>query len=1179
MRLKRVEITGFKSFMEKTCIVFERGITAVVGPNGCGKSNVVDAIRWAMGEHSAKSLRGRVMEDVIFNGSEAYKPVGMAEVKLIFENTNGHTPPSLAGCSEIEVSRRLFRSGESEYSINRVPCRRRDVRELFMDTGLGNRSFTIVEQGKVTQIVHAKPEERRVLIEELAGISKYKSRREAAQRKMEATRQNLIRLQDIRREVAQQIRSLERQAQQARRYKRLRSEILEVERGLLLREWLSFHRRLRSLEEEREGLEGRLQSVVHELQLQEGTLEERKLSCLQKERLLSDGREELYQVESRIRELESRIHAGKEELQGLEELRDMLEEEIRNLQERVDEARTQEDRLRRERSSLEMETRAVEERVRKCTEDVSEISRKLGLQERALQEAKDALVEWMSERATLRNSLEHHRRRMQELDRALIRYRMEEEGQRDRQKELQKELCRLEQRLQEEQYRLEQIKERRLLLEDRLSRLREERQKVVEVEGELRKNLRDHESRRAALQELQDGLAGFTEGVKFLRELHRRGDLWEGRPLRVVAEVLEISEQYEAALAGCLGDRLQYLVVREPEEVLEVLPVLRREGCGRVGFVPLEAKSSTRKEGSAAKESPRVQWSSGYEALHGPLVEDVVVVNDLQEGIRRWRSDGKCLYVTREGDVIHPTGIVEIGGTSHAAAQYIKRRREIRDLSAQIDTLSRQLGEWEEKEEEIIRDLEVGQRDLEELGEEIHRTEIQLAEDRQDRRRLEGEAQALLRRLEVLEVETKEAQEERQEEAEALERDAGRLSQVEERIRAGEEGLQRLQKGVLSLKEELKTAEEKRTQAKMDLVSMRERLNALEREHLRWKEDLQTLQEQIHRKTEQLQQGIRRSEELGSRIRRDQDELQRNLVYHDRLRQKVEGLRRDLEEGQSALRGLEEICHSRRKAVRELERGISELDLKIQDIEIRMEHLEAELTGRLELSRQEIEERSRSLSAGDVEKEREELQRLRSALERLGEVNLMAVEQYEELRQRYDYLTGQQEDLEESIRSLQKAIQRINRVSRRRFREAFQALNREFQKVFPLLFEGGEAQLLLTESPDLLEAGVDIVARPPGKRLQNISLLSGGEKALTAVALIFAMIRVKPTPFCLFDEVDAPLDDANIDRFNQMIKELAKDSQFILVTHNKRTMEMADALYGITMESPGVSKLISVRLH
>jgi chromosome segregation protein len=360
---------------------------------------------------------------------------------------------------------------------------------------------------------------------------------------------------------------------------------------------------------------------------------------------------------------------------------------------------------------------------------------------------------------------------------------------------------------------------------------------------------------------------------------------------------------------------------------------------------------------------------------------------------------------------------------------------------------------------------------------------------------------------------------------------------------------------------------------------MRERLNALEREHLRWKEDLQTLQEQIHRKTEQLQQGIRRSEELGSRIRRDQDELQRNLVYHDRLRQKVEGLRRDLEEGQSALRGLEEICHSRRKAVRELERGISELDLKIQDIEIRMEHLEAELTGRLELSRQEIEERSRSLSAGDVEKEREELQRLRSALERLGEVNLMAVEQYEELRQRYDYLTGQQEDLEESIRSLQKAIQRINRVSRRRFREAFQALNREFQKVFPLLFEGGEAQLLLTESPDLLEAGVDIVARPPGKRLQNISLLSGGEKALTAVALIFAMIRVKPTPFCLFDEVDAPLDDANIDRFNQMIKELAKDSQFILVTHNKRTMEMADALYGITMESPGVSKLISVRLH
>lgn len=1182
MQLKKVEISGFKSFLDRTCFQFQPGVTAVVGPNGCGKSNIVDAIRWAMGEQSAKALRGQIMEDVIFNGSDVHHPMGMAEVILTFANTNGNAPPHLTGCEEIEVCRRLFRSGESEYTINRVPCRRRDVWELFMDTGLGNRSYAIVEQDRVARIIHSKPEERRVIIEEVAGISKYRARREAAQRKMEATRQNLIRVQDVRRELGQQIQGLERQARKAERFRELRRRVMEAERGVQLRKWADLHCRELAIEEECKRLASAETDCKTGLQVEEASLEGERLSLLQRERALRDAQEEAFRKENEVHSMEARARSDAQEIQRLGDLGAVLKGEIADLEGRIGKGHEEKARLFREMARLRQEKSEAERTEGQIRSMVQGLRDQRDRLVSSLEERKSQLVEWLSERATLRNSKIHHQRQAEEVSRFLERNQQDQRALEERMHALRTSLDEAVARVRQMVARLEELNDRRSALSGRLQVTEAKGMEARAILDATRSEIQEARSRLEGMAELQRSLEGFSEGVKTLRSLSEGGGLLGHRPMKVVAEVMEVSEGAEAAVSGLLGERLQSLVVEDLEDALEALAVVREKGLGRVSFVALRGKEgagSSDQGGEWGMLAREVRWESGYAPLAGVFFSDVEVVEGAREALDLWRSNGHSTLVTRQGEVLSPAGIFEGGERRDASAGYLKRRREIRSLEGRIKLLAEEETGHRRVAQELESETSALKQELESVRQEIHLTEIQLAEGNKEIKVLEEALGTAQQRRELLRWEAEERSQELLEVQALLAEEQGRLDEMEASVSEAERELNAMEGRRQRLQGEIDQLREELTKAQVELASVGERLDGHQREARRLEERIGELMEEKGRKEALLWDGIRKGESLGEGLRQMKEELQALIEGHRASRETVQALQREIEEKRASLVEREKSLVQQRRRTRELEQALQELRLEQREVALRREHLEGDLTGRLEMALDSIPEAAAGLAAVVDDYEETRLAELKDSLAKMGDVNLTAVEQYEELKARYDFLTGQQEDLEESIRSLQKAIQRINRASRRRFREAFAAVDEQFRKVFPLLFTGGEARLVLTEGPDVLDAGVEIVARPPGKRLQSMSLLSGGEKALTAVALIFAMIMIKPPPFCLMDEVDAPLDDANIDRFNQMVKELSKGSQFVLVTHNKRTMEMADILYGITMETPGVSKLISVRLQ
>jgi chromosome segregation protein len=1180
MRLKKLEISGFKSFMDRTSFVFDPGVTAVVGPNGCGKSNIVDAIRWAMGEQSAKALRGKMMEDVIFNGSDAHKPLGMAEVRLTFENTNGHTPAHLSGCSEIEVSRRLFRSGESEYAINRVPCRRRDVWELFMDTGLGNRSFAIVEQDRIARIIHAKPEERRVVVEEVAGISKYKSRREAAQRKMEATRQNLLRIKDVRLEVGRQIRGLERQAQKAKRYRRLRHEMRDLERQMQVRLWRDLDEQRQTIEEEGRALQAREEKLLTDLQVQESAMEEDRLRTLQREKELTERQDAAHQLEKHVQTLDGEIESHLRELKGLEATGKLLAEEFESLETRIQANREQLDEVTCSRTSLEAEHVEAETAAERCRSSVERLASEHEQAQEHLEEAKADLVEWLSERATLRNSLGMHQQQLEETDRFLERRRTEEQALEQQLDDFRQNLEWIDKTIQAKSADRERLMRKQAELSKQSTELEQQKEALDRRVHESRSALHHAQSRLRSLMELQSSLEGFGAGAKAFKEHHHRGEVLEGRTLKLLADVVDIAPGLEQAVAGLLGDKLQYFVVDDRHSALQAAAFVRDRELGRAGFLPLAdfAGDTGGSADDAGDWAPYLEWEEGYRGLGSRLFGDAVLIDDIRQA-KDPQEGRRQTYVARSGEVWRSSGVVEAGCRQDPSTLFLKRKHEIKQLEAEECRLLQQAGGIEEQQSDVRHRSARVSAELDEIGGLLHRSEIDLAENKNEYRVTQEAVKNADQRLEVLRFEVEERIEERTQAKAAQKAATERLVETEERIRQGEERIQDLTATCEAHRAELDEQREVLTRFEVRLAAVLERCEGLNREAAHLEQRLQELLTERTHKAGQRQAGRERARLLQERIRQQRDALHEQIEQHRRARASFDAQRRELDDCRARLQHLERSHQETRRIQREVDQQVQDCLLRRQKVTLEIDHLERDLKGRLEMRQEEIAAAATALPDTETRDGQEALLSLKAALERLGDVNLMAVEQYDELKERYDFLTGQHEDLESSIQSLHSAIQKINRTSRKRFREAFGSLNQGFQKVFPVLFDGGEAKLVLTEADDVLEAGIEIVARPPGKRLQNISLLSGGEKALTAVALIFAMITIKPTPFCMFDEVDAPLDDANIDRFNQMVKDLSHDSQFILVTHNKRTMGMVDALYGITMETPGVSRLISVRLN
>jgi chromosome segregation protein len=1183
MRLKRLEMLGFKSFVEKTVIDLNPGVTAIVGPNGCGKSNIVDALRWAMGEQSARHLRGHQMEDVVFSGSESLPPTGMAEVSLIFDNEDGGAPFEYNNFTEIMITRRLFRSGESEYAINKVPCRLKDVIELFLGTGVGSKAYSIVEQGRVDELVNSKPEDRRALIEEAASTSKYKSRKLVAERKLERTQQNLLRVADIVREIERQIRTMELQAKKAERYRTLKAQLKE-------KDLLHAAIQLRALNEEISGYESALTDAenrftehVTALRCKEAESETVRLALMEAEKEISFQQETVYQVKVQIQAEEQRSDFYRKDLLQLSRAETETHAALVQLQEKAKSLGREIDELQKAKESFVQLSLFEESFLHEKEEELNKLQGQVGSLQLDLDRDKETLIEAANQIAYLRNDALAKSNRCQEISKELARSRKEHAA-----ASSSLELC--EQKLTDTKTALAsclgEARERGIeaieitVLIQTLLKAKEEQDKRAES---LKEQIHESRSRLISLEDLQKNYEGYQEGVRAIMLKRQREAVPDGI-YGLVAEVIEAPEPYEKALTAVLGDRLQCVIVKGQEEGVEAIEYLKREASGRGSFIPLQLSRKQHRPlplGEAEVIAPLLEVISvkdGYGDVAEYLLSDVVVVRDLKAGLALWNRNGfYSTLVTPDGEVIDPMGTVTGGSSDALEGSFLTQRRRIRELKGILTELDAKLQIEDREATKLKYELELAETKKSVLETEVHGLEL-------DRVKHEHEHLAAKKEFERLRQTAQALLQEQNDLATALELAGNEVDRcrtaIDTRIREkteGEKALAEKQSASEELHKSVEALEAAVTQSRIRNAALGEKK---ENTHHNLENRLKLQQETL----EQI--NFRQDQSADIRRRREEIELA------------LSGSEKALESGKCTLQELEERLQTERHKHKAISRNLLEIDESIKELRPLGEACQEE-KNRLQVTLTEKKLHTQHLAANIRERYDTDLQTigfeasepmvpmedllaeiddLRGRLERMGEVNLAAIGEYEELTVRFQFMNQQKEDLEKSIADLQRTIVKLNRICRLRFKESFEEIDEKFQAIFPRLFRGGKAKLVLTDENDYLETGVDIIVQPPGKKLQFITLLSGGEKALTAVSLLFAIFLTKPSPFCFLDEVDAPLDDANIDRFNDMIKEMSQTSQFVLVTHNKKTMQGAEVLYGITMAEPGVSKVVSVRM-
>jgi len=1232
LRIKSLQLHGFKSFVDRTVFSFDEGMTAVVGPNGCGKSNVVDAIKWVMGEQSARKLRGKGMDDVIFAGSENRPPIGMAEVTLTFENIDGQAPAAYAAYSEIEIARRLYRSGESEYLMNKQPARLKDVHDFFRDTGIGLRGYTIVEQGKVAEIVSAKPDERRGLIEEAAGISKYKARRREAESKMRSTEQNLVRVNDVLGEIRRQISTLERQAKKAARYKRLQETQRILELSLAADERQSLQD-----EVERESASlGTLkdQTTALETQLAERELaaQEHRISLAEAEKAVTAGAERLYGLRSEIKNLEGRIELARRERDNLEESSESRRGELAQLAEQLTAAEQEHLGAKQELEQLERGLEQEQSAIEVAERDVQSAQESLRSLETERDGKNTAHVELLTSVARLEDRMANLADRRAAIDQQLRGVDADVEAKQseatlagDEQNSLEEGLRNL---LAERDRLQEQLRDA-IRQHDRA---KETLRTSTEAEQQALKVTQTTRARFDSLREVVEGRQDVAAGARHLMEGGESTATRFGLK-GLVRDLLEADSEVERAVEAVLADRADAIVIDESRGALAALDVLREEGAGRGVFV-VQRSVPEIASGTVPLGDPllkRVRPRAGSESVARTLLGDVYLIDRLERAFEHFGTGRlPATFVTPNGDLATPEGVVRGGGDSSASGVFT-RAREVRELEVEVAQLDLAAESARETRELADSGLARAGEELENLRNRHHTAALAVANHEKDLERSTekvkriGEAQQtrvaersdLLGEQESVADELIRLQDRSQELVGDREASQRALDALVLQISSSGRDLSRRESKVA----ELRVAYRARDDHRVRLRETASRAEQSERETRGW----------IDRRNEEIAAALQRREALLGEIEGAEGELSVQLeaeevarIESDRLREQFDATAARVAEIEDAARDLRTELGGAREKTSQAELKLSEARMRLDhqastvrerwDIEIEtwklptLEELDAsgEDAGEGEGAAEVATETDDATAAGLVDEEgepemspaaalrearrnielamrpteerRREAEKVRKSLQSLGDVNLGAIEEHEELAERFRFLSEQKEDLEGTIHNLREAISRINRTSRKRFRETFELVRKHFEENFPRLFGGGKASLELTEAEDILEAGVDIMAQPPGKRLQNVNLLSGGEKTMTALALLVAVFQVRPSPFFLLDEVDAALDDANVGRFNQLITEMAQRSQFLVITHNKRTIEVADVLYGVTMEQRGVSKLVSVVL-
>lgn len=1182
MHLKRLDIFGFKSFADKLEIVFPPGITAVVGPNGSGKSNISDAIRWVLGEQSVRTLRGARMEDIIFAGSEQRKPLGMAEVTLVIDNSSGKLPLDF---SEVSVTRRVYRSGESEYFINKAPVRLREIQDIFLDTGLGKEAYSMIGQGKIDAILSARSEERRAVFEEAAGIMRYKQKKAIAVRKLEETEANMLRINDIIGELGSQLGPMSAQAAIATKYLELCGDLRHLEVNC-------FGKELDKLEVEERRINAELQSQTESLAMTAGA------ESLEEARLERD-RAELTRLGEQLESLQEQMAETTRTLEQSSGSEKLLKERQANL---VTERNRHENKLAElaERiARLTSEFTALEARLEKVRQNKNLAMDRKQREESLLTEHEQIL-------AGISSKIEEFRRNMvkninvradvkQQIEAMAVEDSFSEQQKRQDEQRLAKvnsALAEIEQRLQSVEQNIKQIKDAGTDIDMRIAELE---RKIAEAEQVCKEQAAQREvlvrqisktgSHLNALEEMEQARQGYSEGVRAL--LGSSGNKAAVAGIHgTVADLIKVSEGYEVAMDVVLGSALQHIVIKTEAQAREAIEWLKGNSRGRATFLPLDLIEDRGRVASFAKNDLErfsavpattvVQTDSRYHKVIGFLLGNTLVAPDLAKAVAVARHYHKSVrVVTLAGDLVNPGGSMTGGSRDRRGVGLIERKKELENLRAKLWSLEQEDRDLEECIQKAISSRDSLRANLRKLQERKHQLELEDAKSGKELESIMAEQARMLKDSEAIFAELSgrsDRQSDRQQQRAKL------LSRLE----ALESEYQSIEMQIKACEEELSVRQKSKDEYYRSFAESQAGLAGAEQEELGLLNQLRSLEDnraELEAEAASCRAELERlnAEELVL-AKRIQDEIEnraRLINEKSALEESMRFLRVQRSERTEALHRLEEELKAKRKNVSELQNRVHRLELRqnsiTRDAEVLRSHLEEQYGQNWQEFRTETFE-------GTLSGNKVKIESLKSEIKSLGTVNLAAIEDYARIKERHEFLQKQYGDLVEAKKDLANVIEEIEQTTARRFTETFNQIRTAFSDIFSRLFEGGQAEVYLLDPDKPLESGIEIAAQPPGKRQQSLTLLSGGERALTAIALLFAILRVKPTPFCILDEIDATLDEANVHRFAELLSEFSKELQLIIVTHRRGTMELADAIYGVTMEEMGVSKLLSLQL-
>ena len=1185
MFLKSIELQGFKSFADKVVLHINKGVTAVVGPNGSGKSNISDAVRWVLGEQSAKSLRGSKMEDVIFAGTQHRKPVGFAQVSLLIDNSDKALPIDF---SEVTITRRVYRSGESEYFINKTPCRLKDINDLFMNTGVGKEGYSIIGQGRIDEILSTRPEDRRAIFEEAAGIMKYKVRKKEAERKLESTSQNLLRIDDIIHELESQLEPLQEQAETARKYLALSNELKALEVALYLDN-------IEKSREKIEEIEIQFKQVEKDILEEKARLEEKinenrgKTERLDKLKKILEGlRTELIELDKNIDQLDSQIKLDEEKISHIESSNaassqniDELKERLKMLDADIEKRNNRLSLLDKDREKYRELLYEAEEKLAEVLSRLDESEKRIELMKQEVMDKLDVLSECRTRYNSLKNEKETFNVRQRKIETEINRVILDRDHGKMQLEQAQNDLNIYRDNLEAKKAEIKQNEESLQSLKNDLDILRKEQNQCL---GELQ----SIKSRSRILKEMESSLEGYNNSVKAILKACREREGFGDGIYGALAQLITVRENYETAIEVSLGQALQNIVTRDEFTAKNAINYLKKNNLGRATFLPVSAikprilehetvKRLESEKGYLGLASNMVQCDPEFRDIISNLLGRTVVVDNIDNGIgisRKFQYSFRV--VTIEGEVLNPGGSMTGGSQPAKTSSLLSRNRIIKELEEKIGVLTVKHQELEKACQEKINDINNMEGHIKELQKENQDLELIVLREEQRILSLKDSIEELKSRQDMLLAEKNELQKNIESIDEEILLENKRISEIEQRIANLKSTIEENQ---LKRKEEQDARDAIHQDINNYKVSVNSILESMDqiRESIRsFTEEKKQVEVNINKRVQEQIKNRDRIEGLQSEIASLKEKIKEQNEIKAGKSIKIESLAEEVAALEEEVSGIVEVVSTHNNTIQILQEQYNKLEVRKAKLETELEAVQNRLWDEYELTYGTAQEYKTEIT--NIRQAQSRINELKAEIREMGPVNVSAIEDYSKTRERYGFMVKQRDDLVKSEEKLNRIIREMLSIMKKQFMEEFQRINKNFNEVFRDLFEGGRAEVVLEDPDDVLECGIEIIAQPPGKKLQNMMLLSGGERAMTAIALLFAILKLRPAPFCILDEIEASLDDANVYKFADYIKKLADTTQFIVITHRKGTMESSDALYGITMQEYGVSSVVSLKL-